>query len=226
MVKVKICGISSYEDAVMAVDMGVDAIGFNFYHKSPRYIAPSAAREIALKLPPFINLVGLFVNEMNLEAVESIAALCNLGAIQLHGNESPEYCAHLKTRRIIKALRVGDGFEVSHVRDFPVSAILLDNYSADAYGGTGQLFDWSIAIHAKQYTPHIILAGGITPENAAAAIRTVKPYAIDVCSGVESVPGRKDRVRMLTLMQEVQRGRQELMKSTTGHLLRFPDKNT
>lgn len=221
MIKVKICGITSYEDAAMCVDNGVDAIGFNFYNKSPRYIAPSDAREIALKLPPFTSIVGLFVNELNLEYLTSIADMVGISVVQLHGNESPEYCSHLLPRRVIKALRVGETFDVAHVKDFSVSAILLDNYSADAYGGTGQLFDWRIAIEAKQYTPRIIVAGGIVPENVVAAIRAVKPYGVDVCSGVESAPGRKDRVRLQTLMQEVRRGFQELQKSTTGHLPRF-----
>jgi phosphoribosylanthranilate isomerase len=221
MVKVKVCGITSYEDAAMAIDMGVDALGFNFYNKSPRYIAPADAREIADKLPPFTSLVGLFVNELNLDVVRSVADMVKLTIIQLHGNEGPNYCSQLHPWRLIKAMRVGDNFDVSHVKDFPVSAILLDNYSADAYGGTGHLFDWGVAVQAKQYAKRIILAGGLTPENIVSAIRIVKPYGLDVCSGVESAPGRKDRVRLQNFMQEVQRGRQEIMKSTSGYQMRF-----
>ncbi|MEW6734331.1 MAG: phosphoribosylanthranilate isomerase [Acidobacteriota bacterium] len=226
MIKVKICGITSYEDAVTAIDQGVDAIGFNFYHKSPRYIAPANAREIADKLPPFLSLVGIFVNELNLDVVRSVAEMAKLTAIQLHGNESPEYCAQFQAWRLIKALRVGDNFDILHVKDFPVSAILLDHYSADAYGGTGQLFDWRVAVAAKQYVPNIILAGGLRPENVVSAIRTVKPYGVDVCSGVESSPGRKDRVRLQDFMTEVRRGWQEMMRSTSPRLQRFNPNET
>ncbi|KAF0231952.1 MAG: phosphoribosylanthranilate isomerase [bacterium] len=220
MVKVKICGITNYDDAIAALDQGADAIGFNFYSKSSRYIAPADAREIVDKLPPFVNIVGVFVNEFNLAAVKSIAEMVKLSTIQLHGNESQEYCAQLTAWRIIKALRVSETFNPEHVKDFRVSAILLDAYAADTYGGTGALFDWRLALAAKHYVPRIILAGGLKPDNVVAAIRTVKPYAVDVCSGVEESPGRKDRVLLQTFMQEVQRGRQEMMKSTTSKFSR------
>lgn len=222
MVKVKICGITNYEDAVTCLDNGADALGFNFYNKSPRYIAPATAREIADKLPPFIALIGVFVNEINLDVVRSVTEMAKLTAIQLHGNESPGYCSQLPAWRLIKALRVGENFDPKHGKDFNVNAILLDNFSPDTYGGTGTLFDWRLAIEAKQYTPRLILAGGLNAENVFAAIRAVKPYAVDVCSGVESSPGRKDRVRVLNFMQEVQRARQELLKSTTSRLPRIP----
>ncbi|MBK7996748.1 MAG: phosphoribosylanthranilate isomerase [Blastocatellia bacterium] len=220
MVKVKVCGITSYDDAIAALDLGAEAIGFNFYSKSSRYVAPANAREIVDKLPPFVNLVGVFVNEFNLSAVKSIAEMVKLSTIQLHGNESAEYCSQLTGWRVIKALRVNENFDPGHVKDFRVSAILLDAYSADTYGGTGTLFDWRLALAAKHYCPRIILAGGLKPENVVAAIRTVKPYAVDVCSGVEESPGRKDKVLLHTFMQEVQRGRQEMMKSTTSKLSR------
>lgn len=220
MVKVKICGITSYDDAIAALDQGADAIGFNFYSKSSRYIAPADAREIVDKLPPFVNIVGVFVNEFNLEAVKSIAGMVKLSIIQLHGSESQEYCAQLTAWRVIKALRVNENFNPEHVKDFRVSAILLDAYATDTYGGTGTLFDWRLALAAKHYIPRIILAGGLKPENVVAAIRTVKPYGVDVCSGVEESPGRKDRVLLQTFMQEVQRGRQEMMKSTTAKFSR------
>ena len=219
MVKVKVCGITSYEDAAMALDLGVDAIGFNFYHKSSRYIAPSNAREIANKLPPFVTLVGVFVNEFDLASVRNIAGLAKLTAIQLHGNESPEYCAQLPDYRVIKAMRVGENFSPEHAKDFKVSAILLDSYATETYGGTGMPFDWRIALAAKQYTNRIALAGGLRPENVVSAMRTVKPYAIDVCTGIESAPGHKDRVLLQHFMQEVERGRQEINKATTS---RFP----
>jgi phosphoribosylanthranilate isomerase len=220
MVKIKICGITNYEDAQAALDLGADAIGFNFYSKSSRYIAPADAREIVDKLPPYVNIVGVFVNEFNLPAVKSIAEMVKLSVIQLHGSESAEYCAQLTAWRVVKALRVNENFDPGHVKDFNVSAILLDAYAADTYGGTGTLFDWRLALAAKHYFPNIILAGGLKPQNVVAAIKTVKPYAVDVCSGVEESPGRKDKVLMQTFMQEVQRGNQELMKSTTSKFSR------
>jgi phosphoribosylanthranilate isomerase len=225
MIKVKVCGITTYDDAVMALDMGVDALGFNFYNKSARYIAPADAREIANRLPPYIALVGVFVNELNLSVVRTVSEMAKVTAIQLHGNESPEYCSQFTAWRLIKALRVNENFDVKHVKDFNASAILLDTYAPDTYGGTGTLFDWSVAVSAKQYTPNIILAGGLREENVVAAIRTVKPYAIDVCSGVEEKPGRKDRVRLQNFMHEVQRGRQEILRATTGRLQRVPSED-
>src|SRR5262245_4966904 len=160
-VKVKICGNTSYEDAALALDLGADAIGFVFYDKSSRRIAPSAARDIARKLPPYAVKVGVFVNEFDVEIVRSIALMCNLSVIQLHGGESPEYCQRLPEWTLVKALRVADNFDPTHVSDFPVAGILLDAYDSDTYGGTGRLFDWSKAVSAKQYASSIILAGGL-----------------------------------------------------------------
>lgn len=209
-VKVKICGNTSYEDAALALDLGADAVGFIFYDKSPRHVAPSTAREIAKRLPPFAIKVGVFVNEFDLEVVRSISQMCGLNVVQLHGGESPEYCARLSDWVVIKALRVNDGFDPSHVGHFNVSAVLLDAYDADTYGGTGRLFDWSKAVAAKQYTKNIILAGGLNPENIGLAIKMVKPYGIDVCSGVEHKPGQKDKLLMRSFMNEIERTRSEV----------------
>jgi phosphoribosylanthranilate isomerase len=214
-VKVKICGNTSYEDAALALDLGADAVGFVFYDKSSRYVAPSAARDIAKKLPPFAVKVGVFVNEFDVEVVRSIARMCGLNVIQLHGGESPEYCALLPEWSVVKALRVNDSFDAAHVGDFPTTAVLLDAYDPDTYGGTGRLFDWSKAVHAKQYA-RIILAGGIKPENVGQAIKMVKPYGVDVCSGVEAKPGQKDKLLLRSFMHEVERGRAEA--NTTGSL--------
>ena len=206
--KVKICGNTSYDDAALAVDLGADAIGFIFYDRSPRHVAPSVAQDIIRRLPPFIVKVGIFVNEFDVKVVRSIAEICGLNVIQLHGGEAPEYCTLIPDWPVIKALRVGNDFDPKHVADFPVSAVLLDAYDAETYGGTGRLFDWSLAVEAKQYA-RIILAGGLHPENVGSAIKTVKPYGVDVCSGVESKPGQKDKTLMRSFFNEVQRARSE-----------------
>jgi phosphoribosylanthranilate isomerase len=209
-VKVKICGNTSYEDAALALDLGADAVGFVFYDKSSRHIAPSTAREIVKKLPPFAVKVGVFVNEFDIEVVRSISQMCGLTVIQLHGGESPEYCTRLSDFTLIKAFRVNETFDPSHVGHFPVSAVLLDAYDADTYGGTGRLFDWSKAVSAKQYARSIILAGGLNPENVGLAIKMVKPYAVDVCSGVECKPGQKDKLLLRAFMNEIERTRSEV----------------
>lgn len=215
-VKVKICGNTTYEDAALALDLGADAVGFVFYEKSSRYVQPVAVREIVRKLPPFAVKVGVFVNQFDIDVVRSVADSCSLNVIQLHGGEAPEYCSRLADRAVVKALRVNDSFDPSHVADFPVSAVLLDAYDADTYGGTGRLFDWSKAVSAKQYAPQIILAGGLNPENVGLAIKMVKPYAVDVCSGVECKPGHKDKLLLRSFMHEVERTRAEL--NATGPL--------
>lgn len=189
MIKVKICGITHIEDALHAADCGADALGFVFYGKSPRCISPELGREIVAALPPFITAVGLFVNE-ELEKVRAIAHFCGLGSVQLHGDEPPEGCS-LPPYRTIKALRVKGEETLENLSSWPVSALLLDAWVPDTYGGTGHRFDWQLAARAAR-EHRIILAGGLTPENVREAVRTVRPYAVDVSSGVETAPGRKD----------------------------------
>ena len=189
MVKVKICGITNLEDALMAVEAGADALGFVFFQGSPRYISSEQAAAIICRLPPFVQTVGLFVNE-ELTTANVIADQCGLDLIQLHGEESPEYCAGVR-RRIIKAFRVKDASSLDHMPHYPVAACLLDAWSPAAHGGTGTTFNWEIAAMAAA-SRAIILAGGLTPDNVAGAIAVVKPYAVDVSSGVESAPGKKD----------------------------------
>jgi phosphoribosylanthranilate isomerase len=192
MVKVKICGITSYDDASAAVEAGADALGFVFYDKSPRFINPVRAAGIISKLPPFIQTVGLFVNEET-EQVNWTADYCGLDILQLHGDETPEDCLELK-RRVIKAFRIQKIISIDPLekyQDYQVSGYLLDAWSPDAFGGTGRTFNWELAQSAKQYGP-VILAGGLTPDNVAEAIRVVNPYGVDVSSGVESALGKKD----------------------------------
>jgi len=192
MVKIKICGITSYEDARAAVEAGADALGFVFYDKSPRFINPVKAAGIISRLPPFIQTVGLFVNEETAQ-VNWTADYCGIDVVQLHGDETPEDCLEVK-RRVIKAFRVQKIVSLDPLekyQDYQVAGYLLDAWSPDAYGGTGRTFNWELAQSAKQYGP-VILAGGLTADNIAEAIRVVKPYGVDVSSGVESAPGKKD----------------------------------
>ena len=191
MTKVKICGITNLEDALAAVEAGAEMLGFNFYRRSPRYIDPAGARRIVERLPAGVLSVGVFVNEEGPEAVSRVASEAGVGAAQLHGAETPEFCAALGGLMTIKALRVGEDFEVESVSAFPVGAVLLDAYVRGEWGGTGRTFDWSLSRRARELTPRLILAGGLTPENVAAAVAAVGPFAVDACSGVEVAPGRK-----------------------------------
>ena len=194
MVKVKICGITNLDDALAAADYGADALGFVFFKKSPRYISPAKAKAIVKKLPPFISSVGVFVNEDNI-IVEKIAGRTGIDVIQLHGDEPPNACN--LSRPVIKAIRVKsiDNLEIISQFKNKVSAFLLDTYTPEIFGGTGQIFNWDIAIEAKQFG-RIILAGGLTPENIRQAIRRVRPYAVDVSSGVEAEKGKKDHLKL------------------------------
>lgn len=203
MVKVKVCGITNPEDARAAVAAGADALGFNFYTRSPRYLAPEAARQIISELPPAILCVGVFVNEDSAATVARMAAASGVAAVQLHGDESPEYCAELVGQRVIKALRVGKDFAPEQATAYRAESVLLDAYSASARGGTGETFDWELARRTREVVAQLYLAGGLTVENVADAIAAVQPYAVDVCSGVELEPGRKDGVRMRAFVSAV-----------------------
>lgn len=189
MVRVKICGITSLEDALMAVEAGADALGFVFHEQSPRHVTPEDAAGIIAGLPPFVQTVGLFVNRP-LEFVNETAARCRLDLVQLHGDEPPEFCDAVE-RRVIKAFRVKDVTSLDPIKNYRVAAHLLDAYSPKAYGGTGLTFNWDIAAVAKEFGP-VILAGGLTPDNVREAVEVVTPYAVDVSGGVESAPGKKD----------------------------------
>ena len=199
-VKVKICGMTNLNDVKVAVDGGVDAVGFIFYKKSPRSVTMQTVREIVLELPPFVDSVGVFVDE-TAEQINKIADRCNLDRVQLHGDESPAFCKKIR-RRVIKAIRVKDIQSLKKLSDYPVSSFLLDTFSEDQYGGTGKVFDWNLAFPAKRYGP-IILAGGLTPNNVRQAIQRIRPYGVDVCSGVESQPGIKDHKKMKAFLKNV-----------------------
>lgn len=189
MVRVKICGMTNLDDALMAVEAGADALGFVFFQGSPRYISPDQAAAIIRRLPPFVQTVGLFVNEEP-ATVNLVADQCRLDMVQLHGEESPDYCNAVR-RRIIKAFRVKDLSTLDDMTNYHVAACLLDAWSPTAHGGTGTSFNWDIAARAAA-SHRIILAGGLTPDNVAGAVALVNPYAVDVSSGVERAPGKKD----------------------------------
>ncbi|MGI9953517.1 phosphoribosylanthranilate isomerase [Moorellaceae bacterium AZ2] len=201
MVRVKICGIKTWAEARAALDAGAHALGFVFA-PSPRRIHPETAREIITKLPPLITTVGVFVNEPRYSLLE-IASFCRLDVLQLHGEEPPEYCRGI-SNRLIKAIRVKDIKSLELIPKYRVDAFLLDAFVPGQAGGTGHTFNWEIARRAKELGPPIILAGGLTPENVAEAIRQVQPYAVDVSSGVET-NGQKDPVKIARFMEAVAR---------------------
>jgi phosphoribosylanthranilate isomerase len=193
MVRVKICGITNQEDALMVVEAGADALGFVFFDKSPRCIEPGKAADIIRALPPFVVSVGLFVNA-DIDFVNATADRCGLDIVQLHGDETPDFCS-MVDRRVVKVFRIRDAQSLGPMKDYSVAGYLLDAYSPKVYGGTGLTFNWEIAGKAKKFGP-VILAGGLTPDNVRQAVETVAPYAVDVSSGVETAPGRKDSDRV------------------------------
>ena len=202
-IKVKICGMTQLKDALFAVEQGVDAVGFIFYKKSPRAVTMKTVREIITKLPPLVDTVGVFVNE-SAERLNKIADYCGLDLVQLHGEESPAFCRKIH-RRVIKAFRVKDLQSIKQLEKFPVSGFLLDTFSDDLHGGTGKPFDWNLALPVKKMGP-VILAGGLTPRNILQAVRQVRPYGVDVCSGVEKSPGIKDLEKVRAFLKNIRSG--------------------
>jgi len=202
MVKVKICGITNVDDALAASDLGVDALGFVFYRESPRHVSPDQAREIIRRLPSFITTVGVFV-DMPPGEVEAIMCHASLDVAQLHGHELPEACE--LARRVIKAIRVKELSDLEPLKHYRVSAFLLDTYTQEFFGGTGQIFNWDIALDAKQYGK-IIVAGGLNPDNVAKAVQWVRPYGVDVSSGVEERKGKKDHRKMGLFIERAKSG--------------------
>ena len=203
-VKVKVCGMTNLKDAMVAVEEGADAVGFIFYKKSPRSVTMKTVREIVLELPPFVDTVGVFVDE-TAEQINKIADYCNLDIIQLHGNESPTFCKKIR-RKVIKAFRIKDMQSVKKISNFQVSGFLLDTFSDNLHGGTGKVFDWNLALPAKKFGP-VIMAGGLTPNNVQQAVRQIRPYGVDVCSGVESEPGIKDHKKVRAFLNNAKAGR-------------------
>lgn len=200
MIKIKICGITNLEDANSAIDYGADVLGFIFYPQSQRRVAPEKAGEIISKLPPFILKIGVFVDEEP-KKIQEIVNSCRLDGIQLHGAESPEFC-RLFRRRVIKGFRPQNPNALTQISDYDVDAFLLDSYHPELAGGTGTTFDWELAVAAKMFGRPVILSGGLNPENVGDAVRLVKPYAVDVASGVESFPGKKDANKLKSFIEQ------------------------
>lgn len=209
MFRVKICGITNGRDARLALEAGADALGFNFYPPSPRYLEPDAAARIIRRLPRGVTTVGVFVDTAT-EQILHIVRTSGVIMVQLHGKENPAQVAALAQHwPVIKAFRVRRGFRTARLHNFPAAtAFLLDGFSRKLPGGTGTRFDWRIAARARRYGT-IILSGGLTPENVAAAIAQVHPAAVDVCSGVEASPGKKDPARLRALLREIETVRKE-----------------
>jgi phosphoribosylanthranilate isomerase len=191
-VRVKICGVTRLEDALAAARLGADAVGFNFWPRSRRYVAPADAAAIVRRLPPGVATFGVFVDPSRAEVLEALAA-SGVGVAQLHGDEPPALCAGLGVP-VVKAIRVRDRRDLAGLASYGARAFLLDSASA-GYGGSGATFDWAVAAEAARDVP-LLLAGGLTPENVAEAVRTVRPLGVDVASGVEASPGVKDLARM------------------------------
>lgn len=193
-VKVKICGITSTADAIAAAEAGADALGFMFYEESPRHVSLRQAAEIIRELPPFIIKVGVFVDASEDLVMRAIGD-CGLNLLQFHGDETPEYCTQFGLISM-KAFRMRDAESLKQLPDYATDAWLLDGYVADKLGGTGEQFNWDLAIEAKKAGRLIFLAGGLTPVNVAEAVKKVQPYGVDVSSGVEAAPGKKDHAKV------------------------------
>ena len=193
-VRVKICGITNVTDGLVAAEAGADMIGLMFYDKSPRHISLATAVEISRALPPHVQRVGVFVNPDAAQVMEAIAT-CGLNLLQFHGDETSDFCTQFGLMSV-KALRVQNEESIAVLENYHTDAYLLDAHSKSGLGGTGEKFNWDLAIEAQKFGKPIFLAGGLTPENVADAVRQVRPFAVDVSSGVESAPGKKDAAKV------------------------------
>ena len=201
MTKIKICGITNIEDAVAATGYGADALGFIFYKKSPRFVEPEQAGEISRALPPFVNKVGVFVNE-DKETVSSILETVVLDMLQFSGDETEDYCRSFG-KPYIRSYRVKDEGSLGEINESKTPYIIFDSYSENEYGGTGKTFDWELLVNQQLRDKYVILSGGLNPGNVGEAILRVKPYAVDVASGVEKKPGKKDHVKIKEFIEAV-----------------------
>jgi phosphoribosylanthranilate isomerase len=203
MIPLKICGMTNLEDAVHAVEAGANAVGFIFYQKSPRYVSPELVKTIIRKLPRGAATVGVFVNH-EAEKIKETLAYCGLDFIQLHGDETPEFCCRFPSDRLIKAVSLQQETDIAALKDYPVRAILVDSRDAERYGGTGKISNWKLAEAIKKIHP-LILSGGLNAGNIQQAIETVAPDALDINSGVESSPGKKDSGKIKELIEIIKK---------------------
>ena len=194
--------MTNLNDVLTAIKGGADAVGFVFYKDSPRNVSQKEVKDIIGQLPPFVETVGVFVNETS-HKINHIAEQCRLTAVQLHGDESPGFCRRIK-RRVIKAFRIKDTTSLKGMPNYRVSGFLLDSYDSNVRGGSGKNFDWNFALNAKKCGP-VILAGGLNPYNVYTAIHQVKPYGVDVCSGVEKSEGFKDPQKISDFIKAVRK---------------------
>lgn len=206
--RIKICGITNAADAMAAVNAGADALGFMFYERSKRYVTPDAVAEIVEELPPFVMRVGVFVDP-SMDLVNETASTSGITALQFHGAETPEFCGQFGLP-VIKAFRITDKSSLEALPRYQTSAWLVDSDVPGQWGGTGQTFDWSLAQQATKLGRPVILAGGLTPENVATAVRAVRPYGVDVSSGVEALPGRKAKEKVEAFIRSARGAQAEL----------------
>ncbi len=199
--QVKICGVTTVADALAAAEAGADMIGLMLYEGSPRHISHAQAAEISRALPPFVLKVGVFVNPEEALVSRAIAE-CQLSLLQFHGTEPSEFCTQFGLMSV-KALRVKDAVSLTALEQYATDAFLLDAYAPNGLGGTGEKFNWDLAVEAQKFGKPIFLAGGLTPENVADAVRQVRPFAVDVSSGVESAPGMKDAAKVRAFIAAV-----------------------
>jgi phosphoribosylanthranilate isomerase len=218
MTDIKICGMTNPEDALHAAECGAHAVGFIFYPKSPRYVAPETARSIIRRLPSGISKVGVFVNE-DPDEVMAVAAFCGLDFIQLHGNETPEYCRQISGFDAIKAFSPRTGDDIPEAGEYEVRAVLVDAYAPGVYGGTGKTSDWEFAVRLKEHYP-LILSGGLHSGNIVEALKKVFPCAVDINSGVEISPGRKDSGKVREIIEIVRKTDGAANKVSAGPLFR------
>lgn len=205
--RIKICGITREEDALTAAHLGVDALGFIFVRKSPRYIEPEAAAKIVAKLPPFVTRVGVFMDEDE-KALITVARTAGVDTLQLHGSETPDYCARMPFP-VIKALGLRPEFDYSLLETYPTAGILLDSWDNRLQGGSGRTGDWNLARRITDRCPNVILAGGLGPSNVEQAVETVQPYGVDFNSGVEIMPGVKNPHKMRDAVRIIRNMRQQ-----------------
>jgi phosphoribosylanthranilate isomerase len=199
--EVKICGITNKEDALFAAECGAAAVGFIFYPPSPRYIKPTKARKIISVLPEELVMVGVFVNE-NAGEIKRVMKYCALDMIQLHGDESPEFCREFPSDRVIKAVALKNEADLAYAKSYHVGAILVDSRHAGLYGGTGKKSNWDLACRIRN-KKQLILSGGLNEINVAEALRAVAPAALDINSGVEISPGKKDHAKLTRLFDNI-----------------------
>ncbi len=213
-VRVKFCGITSIEDRDSAIITGADAIGLVFFKDSPRFVTLEKAERIVKDMPPFVSVVGVFVNE-DLGFIEECVERCALNAVQIHGDEDVKYCLKFKSLKLkgvklIKGIRVKDRESLAAIEDCPADGFILDAYKKGLYGGAGEGFDRSLAIIANEYGRNIIISGGLNPDNVYDIIKEVRPYGVDVSSGIESSPGRKNIELMELFIEQVRRAEADL----------------